>query len=491
MTYDLVIKNARVVRPNSKTVDALDIGITDGKFASIAPEIGVDGAKEVIDAENLLAFPGLVDGHMHVGIYNYLPEDAVTESKAAAMGGVTTAITYFRSGKLYLNKGGTYRDFFPEVLSLSEGNYWVDYAYHLAPISPSHIDEMEMLATEFGVPSFKIFMFYGGYGLHGKSSKQHEFLMIDEDDRYDIAHFEFIMRSASRLMQKYPDMADNISVSLHCELADILNAYTRIVENDLSLTGLRAYHEARPPHSEGLAIWIASYLAYETDCLNINLLHLSSRKALEAAMMMQNVFPHINFKREVTVGHLLLDVDAPTKSFAKVNPPIRPREDVEFLWEQVLNRNVDWIVSDHACCSAEEKVSSEDADNIWLAKSGFGGTEYLLSGVFSEGSKRGMSYNHMAELVSWNPAQRYGLHTKGDIAVGYDADLVLLDPNETFVVRAEESESQQGYTPFEGQELTGKVKTTFVRGNCVYHNGKIVGPPLGQFIKRPTSKPTE
>jgi allantoinase len=120
-----------------------------------------------------------------------------------------------------------------------------------------------------------------------------------------------------------------------------------------------------------------------------------------------------------------------------------------------------------------------------LAKSGFGGTEYLLSGVFSEGSKRGMSYHHMAELLCWNPAQRYGLHHKGDIAVGYDADLVLLDPRETFVVRAAESESHQGYTPFEGQELTGRVKSTFVRGNLVYHNGNIVGAPRGKYIKRP------
>ena len=84
------------------------------------------------------------------------------------------------------------------------------------------------------------------------------------------------------------------------------------MQQDGKLTGLRAYSAARPPHSEGLAIWIASYLAYETECLNINLLHLSSRKAVEAALMMQNVFPHINFRREVTVGHLLLDYDAPT-----------------------------------------------------------------------------------------------------------------------------------------------------------------------------------
>lgn len=147
-----------------------------------------------------------------------------------------------------------------------------------------------------------------GNGLHGKTSKgaQQEFLMIDEDESYDFAHFEFIMRSASRLIKKYPQIADQISVSLHCELADILNAYTRIVQKEGKLSGLKAYSAARPPHSEGLAIWIAAYLAYETECLNINLLHLSSRKAVDAAMMMQATFPHINFRREVTIGHLLL-----------------------------------------------------------------------------------------------------------------------------------------------------------------------------------------
>jgi allantoinase len=213
-------------------------------------------------------------------------------------------------------------------------------------------------------------------------------------------------------------MQDALSLSLHCEVADILNAYTKIVQQDPTLTGLNAYSAARPPHSEGLAICIASYLAHETNCVNINLLHLSSRKAVVAALMMQTTFPHINFRREVTVGHLLLDVDAPTGKWAKVNPPIRPRADVEYLWQAVLNRQVDWIVSDHACCSAEQKASFKDPENIWLAKSGFGGTEYLLSGVFSEGSKRGMSYNHMAELLCWNPAQRFGLLEKGDIAVG-------------------------------------------------------------------------
>jgi len=486
--YDVLIKNVRIVRPKNTSIDCLDIAIEDGKIDRLAPELPAEEAEQVFDGRNYLAFPGCVDAHMHIGIYSPLGEDAASESKAAAMGGVTSSLNYIRTGHYYLNRGGSYRHFMPEVFSQSKGRFWVDYGYHIAPIESAHICEMEHLLTEYGIPSFKIFMFYGGYGLHGRSSSQNEFLMLGPDDRYDIAHFEFIMRSAQRLMQKFPEKATHISVSLHCELADILDAYTKIVEREGKLTGLAAYSAARPPHSEGLAIWIASYLANETNCLNINLLHLSSRKAMEAALIMQQVFPHVAFRREVTVGHLLLDTNCACAVHAKVNPPIRPREDVEALWRAVLDRKIDWIVSDHACCSAEQKWSKNDPQNIWLAKSGFGGTEYLLSGVISEGSKRGMSYNHMAELLSWNPAQRFGLFAKGDIAPGYDADIVLVDPTATFVVRAAESESHQGYTPFEGMELTARVKNTFLRGSLIYGDGKVLGAARGEYLHRPQAR---
>lgn len=488
--FDLLIKNVKLVRPNETAVTASDIAIKDGKFAQIAPDIPAEQSKELFDGNGLLAFPGLVDAHMHVGIYQPLAKDAVTESKAAAIGGVTTAMTYFRTGEYYLNKGGRYRDFFPEVLEISQGNYWVDYGYHLAPINQKHIEEMPMLLTDFGVSTFKIFMFYGGHGLHGRSDHQHNFLKLEPGERYDFAHFEFIMRRLTEMLQQYPDQAPYISLSLHCEIADILNAYTAIVEREGKLKGLHAYNAARPPHSEGLAVFIASYLAYETECLNINLLHLSSRKAVQAALMMQELFPHINFRREVTVGHLLLDVDTPTQVLAKVNPPIRPREDVEFLWEKVLGGEIDWIVSDHACCRSEVKYNADHPDDIWMSKSGFGGTEYLLSGVHSEGSKRGLSLNQMAKLLCWNPAQRLGLLHKGDIATGLAADLVLFDPNHTFTVRAADSPSGQGYTPFEGQELTGKVAQTFLRGNLIFDRGKMVGSAIGQYQRRPSSGTT-
>jgi allantoinase len=91
----------------------------------------------------------------------------------------------------------------------------------------------------------------------------------------------------------------------------------------------------------------------------------------------------------------------------------------------------------------------------------------------------------MAELLSFNPAQRFGLTGKGDIAPGFDADIVLVDPHASFVVHAAESESDQGYTPFEGVELTGRVKSTFLRGALIYDNGKVVGPPRGEYLRRP------
>ncbi|WP_435149778.1 dihydroorotase [Micromonospora aurantiaca (nom. illeg.)] len=483
-TYDLLLTNVRVVRHDRPEPELMDIAVTDGRISRVAPQIDRAEAAQVVDGGGRLAFPGVVDAHQHWGIYNPLSEDAVSESRASVQGGVSTALNYMRTGQYYLNRGGRYADFFPEVLAATEGRSYIDYGFHLAPMSREHIGEVPSLVEEHGVTSFKIFMFYGSHGLHGRSADQNAFLMIPEGERYDYAHFEFVMRGVQAARERFPELADEISLSLHCETAEIMSAYTKQVEQDGTLRGLEAYHASRPPHSEGLAVSIASYLAHETGLPKINLLHLTSEKAVDAALRMARAFPHIDFRREVTIGHLVADIDTAHGLGGKVNPPLRPRADVEALWGYVLDGKIDWVVSDHACCKDEVKFG-EPRDDIFVAKSGFGGAEYLLPGLVTEGNRRGLSYQRVAELTSWNPAQRFGLRNKGALVQGYDADICLVDPDSTWTVRAADSESTQEYTPFEGFELTARVTDTFVRGQHVLVDGKVTGEPAGRYLARP------
>jgi allantoinase len=353
-----------------------------------------------------------------------------------------------------------------------------------------------MLRREHGIASFKIFMFYGGHGLHGRSDSQREFLKLEEGDSYDIAHFESIMRAVTALGDEH------VTLSLHCEIADILNAYTALVQKEGKLTGLAAYSAARPQHSEGLAIFIAGYLADETRCPRINLLHLTSKKAIEAALTMRRVFPHVDIGTEATIGHLLLDTECKAGVLAKVNPPIRPRADVERLWQGVLAGDVDWVVSDHACCSREHKLPRGGNDgagggvggnetDVFSVKAGFGGTEYLLCGLLSEGARRGLDLNRVAELTSYRPARRFALYQKGDIALGYDADLALVDDSATFVVGPETSPSGQGYSPFDGLTMTARVAQTWLRGELLWDHGQAVGQRRGRYLARPYGEKKE
>jgi allantoinase len=485
-TGNLLVRDVLVVAPGEEEPTRGDVAVVDGRIVGVGPGLDTPPDADVVDGAGRLAFPGVVDAHQHWGIYNDLEEDAATESRACAQGGVTSGLTYIRTGQLYLEKGGPYAEFMPEVLERAGGRSYVDYAFHIAPMERAHIDELPRLVEEFGVTSFKIFMFYGGHGLHGATSSQADFLMIPKDENYDLAHFEFVMRGVQRLRERFPELAADISLSLHCETAEIMRAYTNLVQEAGELSGLEAYSASRPPHSEGLAISIASYLAHETQLPTINLLHLSSAKALEAALLMAKAFPHVDFRREVTIGHLLATYDTASGVGGKVNPPLRGDADLEALWRHLLAGELDWVVSDHACCREEEKFGKDDPDDVFAAKSGFGGAEYMLPGLISAGRPRGLAWGRIAELTATNPAERYGLHSKGRLAVGYDADIALVDPESPWTVTAADSESTQGYTPFEGFAMTARVTDTFLRGRRVYGDGQVLGEPVGRYLHRPT-----
>jgi allantoinase len=482
--YDLIITGADVVDPSQPEPQRLDIGIRDGKVIELGASLDPADATSVFDATGLVAFPGVVDVHQHWGIFNDLSDDAETESRASAQGGVTTGITYMRTGQYYLNKSGPYAEIFPEVLEKTQGRAYIDYGYHLAPMMNQHIDEIPFMIDEFGVTSFKIFMFYGSHGLHGRSDDQSSFLMTPPDERYNIAHFEFVMRGIQAARAARPDIADQISLSMHCETPEIMTAYSKLVEQAGELSGLEAYSASRPPHSEGLAVTIASYLAYETGLPTINLLHLSSAKALDAAMKMAETFPQVDFRREVTIGHLVASYDTAAAGVGgKVNPPLRSQADVESLWEHLFAGHISWVASDHACCRDERKFG-EPRDDVWKASSGFGGTEYLLPALVTEGRRRGLGFDKMAQLVCSTPAERYGLAGKGRIAAGFDADVALVRLDDPWVVRAEDSLSTQEYTPFEGMKMDAKVVHTFLRGEQILADGEVVGAPRGTYQSR-------
>ena len=229
--FDTVVKNACVVPPNKTSVDCLDIAIKDGKIARLAPDIQAVEAKQIFDAKSRLAFPGCVDAHMHSGIYSPLAEDAVTESKAAAKGGVTSSLNYFRTGQYYLNSGGPYREFFPEVLKQSEGQVLGRLRL------PPRADRAGAHRRDPGAgprPRRHVVQdlhVLRRHGLHGASIAAER---VPDDRPGRALRLRALRvrhaRRRRRAREQFPELAAQISLSLHCETAEIMTAYTKLVE---------------------------------------------------------------------------------------------------------------------------------------------------------------------------------------------------------------------------------------------------------------------
>jgi dihydropyrimidinase/allantoinase len=472
--FDTVVLNGTVVVPEVGPIP-MDLGIRDGYIAAMADKLAAADGAEVVDARGLYVLPGAIDSHFHVGIYRPLDEDARSESRSAISGGVTTIISYFRTGHHYLNKVGPYREILPEVLSLSESNFFCDYAYHIAPMTTAQLDEIDWLVDQ-GISSFKFYMFYKGLTLSADSTQGRQYVMSDD---YDLGHLHDLMAgvadAASRRKQR-------ISLSLHCENPEIIRAFIARVEES-KLEGLEAYSKARPPLSESLSIEEAGVLARATLC-PINLLHLSSREAVESAVALRRRYPELDIMLETTLHHLMLNYENLQGLTAKVNPPIRTRNDCAAIWGAVTAGEIDTVVSDHACCLEELKQGG-----LWSALPGFGGTSLLYPILLSEGVKRhGLSLTRAAALASTNPARNFGLYPKkGTIAIGTDADLVLCDMERPHTVTAGKLLSAQEYTPFEGLSVSVSPVATMLRGRVVVKKSETVSTPAGKFVPRPVT----
>src|SRR5260370_16260770 len=132
--FGLAVVNGTLVVPFVGTLRA-DVAARDGKIVQIADAIPLSDADSVVDATGKLVFPGGVDAHFHIGIYRPLAEDAESETRSALVGGVTTVVSYFRTGSHYLNRTGPYREIFPEGLASTYGPAFTDYGYHIPPLT--------------------------------------------------------------------------------------------------------------------------------------------------------------------------------------------------------------------------------------------------------------------------------------------------------------------------------------------------------------------
>jgi dihydropyrimidinase/allantoinase len=345
-------------------------------------------------------------------------------------------------------------------------------------MTAEHITEIPWLVDEMGVTSFKYYMFYKGFNLASSSSDAKSYTM---SENYDLGHLFEIMEAVAAAQAERP--GKRLSVSLHCELAVLRLVFIERAKNDPTVSGLAEYSAGRPPLTERLAIEEAGVLADATR-VNLNLLHLSSRVAIETAIELGRRYPHIDTNREVTLHHLALDhetLDARGGLGGKVNPPIRTKGDNEALWDALKQGYVGTVASDHACCMEEEK-----GDDLWPAQPGFGGTALLYPVMLSEGvHKRGVPLERVAQLVSAKPAQTFGLFgRKGTIAVGADADLAVVDMQLEQTVTTELCQSAQDHCPFEGEVVKGWPVTTLVRGTPMYVDGKVAAEFPGEYLKR-------
>lgn len=473
--YDLVVTNGTLVIPFVGAVRG-DVAIKDGRIAAIADAFGPSDADDAIDAAGQLVFPGAVDSHYHLGIYRDLATDTESETTSSLVGGVTSVISYFRTGSHYLNKTGPYREIFPEVLETVKGHAKVDYGFHLAPMTAEHITEIPWLVDEMGVSSFKYYMFYKGFNLSADSRDAKGYTMSED---YDLGHLFEIMEAVAAADARTPG---RVSLSIHCEQAELLRVFIERAKRDPSVSGLAEYAAGRPPLTERLSLEEAGVLA-DAARARVNFLHLSSALALKTANDIANRYPHLEANREVTVHHLALNTDALDRKGlgGKVNPPIRSAEDNEALWAGLRLGTVGTVASDHACCMEESK-----GDDLWPALPGFGGASLLYPVLVSEGHhKRGISLDRIAQVASATPAKTFNLYPrKGTIAVGSDADLAIIDPNLEQIVTPALCRSAQDHTPFEGVAAKGWPTATLVRGIPMFRDGEIAKDFPGTYLNR-------
>ncbi len=449
-SYDLRISGGDVFL-EGLGVSQVDLLISDGRIAAIVDREQVEDVAETVDVTGKLVLPGAIDPHVHLGKDIRVPrdpDDAERETASAAAGGVTTMLVYLMSSDSYMGELESAR-------AAMDTNSHTDYGFHFVLGTPGHLDEFKDY-MELGVSSFKFFMNFRG--------DEGKYLGMPGND--DSFMYDILRKSAEH----------GAMINPHPENIELVRMF-RDSDRDETLSPLAAWNAARPPFVEAEAAQRVAYLASVTGA-SVYCVHTSSREAVEAITRQQSSYPNIFI--ETCTQYLTLDTDSEAGSYAKVNPPIRPREDVEYLWEAFESGAIDSVGSDH---NARHRTNKEK--DIWSASAGFPGSGGVLPLTLSEGLRRGVKLDAIVDAVSTRAAKLFGMYPrKGTIAVGSDADLVVIDMEKPSTITAETQYSAAEYTPWENTTLPLTVVHTIVRGQFALRDAILTENRAGSFIHR-------
>lgn len=448
---DIVIKNGTIV--NAGYSFKADIGIRNGKIESLGE--GLSGM-ENIDASGKYIFPGLVEvhGEFESSFEQTRSVDSFFKgSQAAACGGVTTVID-----QVVQKPDESLQESLKNKEQRVEPHTAVDYSYHLHlnQIDESALEEIpEML--DLGLPSFEISL------QHARTQKTVK------------------VTDLVRLMKKLSEYNSQLIVNSGNQLLfKLLRLQYPLEEHAEAIPNFPLLW---PPEVEAESVLRLLNLA-RLFPVPLYFHNLSTRTALRA---LQEYMGNLNNIYAGSSLHYLTHTDhfyaTPQGRNYTVSPPLRNSEDQQALWQGFRSGQLQVLTSSHRAFTPEQKKLGSDLGLIPPGLSNIGVMLYVL---YSEGVMgKKLSLNQMVNMLSAQPAQIFGLHQKGAIAVGKDADLVIFDPNEKWELQTSDAHSDSLFSIYEDQEMQGKVLMTFLRGKIISENGRFVGEQgAGQRVER-------
>jgi len=454
-TIDLVLRGRRVVTPEG--LRAASVHVADGRIVAVADHDAVPDNTPLVDADDALLMPGVVDTHVHMNEPGRTEwEGFTTATRAAAAGGVTALVD------MPLNSipATTTLAALRAKQAASAGQLWVDVGFW-GGVVPGNVGELEAMAGH-GALGFKCFLVESGVD---------EFGHVREQELRPAMHELARIRSTLLVHAELPGPI----AAAEAELARLHADPRRYI----------TYLASRPRAAEDDAIRLIVGLCRDTGARTHVVHHASSdalpliahARALGLPLSAETCPHYLSFAAE--------DIPDGATAF-KCAPPIRERDNRELLWQALRDGVLELVASDHSPCAPALK--RQELGDFQAAWGGISGLQLALSVVWTEARSRGFAITDLVRWMCAAPAALAGLAgRKGRIAPGADADLVIFRDDETMLVEPSRVLHRHKITPYAGRTLLGVVDSTYLRGQRVYHRGALDHGPIGRTFAREPS----